>query len=43
MQIIKYTLNDVKQFKNSIMFTQNLFRFVKVANLISTHDQLIIA
>ena len=43
MQIIKYTLDDAKQLKNSRLFAQNLFRFAKIANLTSIHNQLIIA
>ena len=43
MQIIKYTLENVKQLKNLRIFAQNLFRFVKTTNLISIHNQLIIA
>ena len=43
MQITKYILDDVKQLKNSRMFAQDLFRFVKTTNLISIHNQLTIA
>ena len=43
MQTIKYTLDDARQLKNSRLFAQNLFRFAKVANLTSIHNQLIIA
>ena len=43
MQIIKYTMKNAKQHKNSRMFAQNLFRAVKAVNLISTHNQLTIA
>ena len=38
MQIIKYTFNNVKQSENSKMFAQNLFRFAKIANLISVYN-----
>ena len=43
MQIIKYTMKNAKQHKNSRMFAQNFFRAVKAANLILTHNQLTIA
>ena len=43
MQTIKYIMKNVKQQKDSRLFAQNLFRAVKAANLISTHNQLIIA
>ena len=42
MQTIKYTLNNVKQLRNSRMFAQNLFRFAKTTNSISIYKQLII-
>ena len=38
MQTTKYTLDDAKQLKNSRLFAQNLFRFAKIANLISIHN-----
>lgn len=38
MQTTKYTLKNVKLFKNFKMFAQNLFRFVKIANLIFIHN-----
>ena len=43
MQIIKYTMKNAKQHKDSRMFAQNLFWAVKAANFISTHNQLTIA
>ena len=43
MQIIKYTMKNAKQHKDSRMFAQNFFRAVKAANFTSTHNQLTIA
>ena len=38
MQTIKYIMKNARLHKNSRIFAQNLFRSVKTANLISTHN-----
>ena len=43
MQTIKYTMKNARLHKNLKIFAQNLFRSVKIANLISTHNQFTIA
>ena len=42
IQFTKYTLQDARMQKNFRIFAQNLFKHVKIANLISVYNQLIL-
>ena len=43
LQFIKYTLFDARKHKNSRIYAQNLFRYVKTADLITVYNQLVLA